>query len=145
MCHSNKRRTRTTKSKKNQNARRKKNYKYMRILAANTIKQLGWKKKNLKEYLRWTRKLLNPKFCSRYLIKGINTWVVPLVRYSGPFLKWTREELPKMDYRTRKLMTMDNALHSKYNICKLYVSRKEGRRRLTSFENTMTRRQHKKD
>ena len=27
------------------------------------------------------------------LIKGINTWAVPLVRYSGPFLKWTRDEL----------------------------------------------------
>ena len=36
------------------------------------------------------------------IIKGINTWAVLLVRYSGPFLKWTREELQKMDQRTRK-------------------------------------------
>ena len=36
---------------------------------------------------------------------------VPFVRYSGPFLKWTREELRQMDQKTRKLMTMHKALH----------------------------------
>ena len=50
---------------------------------------------------------------SRNLIKGINTWAVLLERYLGPFLKWTREEPKKMDQRTRKLMTMHKALHSK--------------------------------
>ena len=35
------------------------------------------------------------KTLHRNLIKGINTWAVPLVRYCGPFLKWTREELLK--------------------------------------------------
>ena len=34
---------------------------------------------------------------------------VLLVRYSEPFLKWTREELKQMDQRTRKLMTMHKA------------------------------------
>ena len=63
--------------------REKKTYKYLRMLEANIIKR-----------------------CSRNLIKGINTWAVSLVRYSGPFLKWTREELKQMDQRTRKLMTM---------------------------------------
>ena len=40
-----------------------------------------------KENLRRTRKLLETKLSSRNLIEGINTWTVPLVRYSGPFLK----------------------------------------------------------
>ena len=34
-----------------------------------------------------TRKLLETKLYSKHLIKGKNTWAVPLVRYSGPFLK----------------------------------------------------------
>ena len=42
----------------------------------------------------------------RNLIKGINTWVVLLVRYSGPFLKWPREELRQMCQRTRKLIRL---------------------------------------
>ena len=51
-----------------------------------------------KEYLR-TRKLLRTKLSSRNFIKGINTWAVPRVRYSGPFLKWT-SELKQIDQRT---------------------------------------------
>ena len=86
-------------------------YKYLAILEADTIKQVEMKAKIQKEYLRRTRKLLEIKLSSRNLIKGINTWVIPLVRYSGPFLKWTRDELRQMDQRTRKLMTMHKALH----------------------------------
>ena len=66
-------------------------YKYLGILEADTIKQVEMKNKIQKEYLR-TRKLLETKLSSRNLIKVINTWAVPLVRYSGPFLKWTRED-----------------------------------------------------
>ena len=59
-----------------------------------------WKKKIKNEYHRRTRKLLETKLCSRHLIKGINTWVVPFVRYLGLFLsepekkltKWTKEQ-----------------------------------------------------
>ena len=54
---------------------------------------------------KWrTRKLLETKLNSRNLSKVINTWAVPLVRYSGPFFKWTRDE--QMNQRIRKLMTM---------------------------------------
>ena len=57
------------------------------IIIIDTIKQAEMKEKIQKEYLRKTRKLLETKLNSRNLIKGINTWAVPLVRYSGPFLK----------------------------------------------------------
>ena len=65
--------------------------KYLGILEADTIKQMEMKDKIQKEYLRRTRKLLETKLSRRKLIKGINTWAVSLVRYSGPFLKWTRD------------------------------------------------------
>ena len=95
------------------------------------------KDKIQKEYIRRTRKLLETKLSSRNLIKGINTWAVSLVRYSGPFLKWTREELKQMDQRTRKLMTMHKALHPRDDVDRLYVSRKEGGRGLASIEDTV--------
>ena len=65
-------------------------YKYLGILEADTIKQVD---KIQKEYFRRTRKLLETKLSGRNLIKGIDTWAVSFVRYSGPFLKWTRDEL----------------------------------------------------
>ena len=107
-------------------------YKYLGILEADTIKQVQMKDKTRKEYLRRTRKLLEIKLSSRNLIKAINIWVVPLVKYSGPFLKWTRDELKQMDQRTRKLMTMHKALHLWDD-----VSRKEGRRGLTGIEDSV--------
>ena len=61
-------------------------YQYLGILEADTIKQVQIKDTIRKEYLRKTIKLLKTKICSRNFIKGINTWALPLVRYSGPFL-----------------------------------------------------------
>ena len=115
----------------------KETYKLLGILEADTIKHEEMKEPIKKEYLRRMRKLLETKLHCRNLIKGINTWAVPLVRYSGPFLKWSREELQQMDPRTRKPMMMHKALHSRNNTYRLYVSRKEGRRGLTSIQDSV--------
>ena len=85
----------------------KENYRYFGILGVATIKQAGMKGKMREEYLRQTRKFVKTKLC----IKGINTRVVSLVRYLGPFLKRTKEELRQIDQRTSKFMTMHKALH----------------------------------
>ena len=95
------------------------------------------KDKIRKEYLRRTIKLLETNISSRNLIKRINTWAVPLVRCSGPFLKWTKDELKQMDQRTRKQMTMHKALHPRDDIDRLNVSRKEGGRGLASIEDSV--------
>ena len=111
--------------------------KYLGILEADTNKQVAMKDKIQKEHLRRTRKLLETKLSRWNLIKVINTWTVPLIRYSGPFLKWTREELKQMDQRTRKLITMHKALHPTDDVDRLYVSRKEGGRGLASIEDSV--------
>ena len=80
---------------------------------------------------------LETKLFGRNLIKGINTWVIPLVRYSGLFLMWTREELKQIDQRTRKLMTMHKALPPREDVDRLYISRKEGGRVLVNIEDSV--------
>ncbi len=45
----------------------------------------------------------------------------PLIKYSGPFLKWMKEELRQMDQKNRKLMTM--ALNPRDD--RIYMSRKD--------------------
>ena len=103
-------------------------YKYLGILEADAIKQVEMKEKILKEHLRRTRKVLETKLYSRNLIKGINTWAVLLLRYSGPLLKWTREELKQMDQRTRKFMTMHKALHPRDDVDKLCIKKRRRKR-----------------
>ena len=96
------------------------------------------KEKNKKKvYFRRTRKLLETKQHSRNLFKGINIWAILLVRYSGPFLKWTIEELQKMDQRTRKLIAMHKTLHPRDDVDKLYVPRKGGGRGLANIQDSV--------
>ena len=103
--------------------------------------------------LRWCEKLQwvnnnNNNNDNKNLIKGINTWVVPLVRYSRPFLKWTRDEFKQMDQRTRKLMTMHKTLQRRrwQTIC----FKKRGRRRTCQhrrqrwYIHTTTQKLHRK-
>ena len=94
--------------------------KYLGILEADNIKQVEMKVK-----IKRTRKLLETKLYSRNLIKGINTWAVALIRYSGQFLKWTKE---------RKLMIMHKTLNPRDHDDRLYVSRKDVGRGLSIIE-----------
>ena len=89
-------------------------------------------KQSLVQDLNSDRKFhfLKPHQKNKYL-------AVPRVRYSGPFIEWTREELRQMDQRTRKLLTRHKALHPRDDVYRLYISRKEGRRGLASIEDTV--------
>ena len=71
----------------------------------------------------WT--LLETKLYSRNLTKRINTWGILLGRYSGPFLKWTREELKQVDKSTRKLMNLHKALRHWDDVGRLYMSKEK--------------------
>ena len=86
----------------------KESYKFLGVLEADTIKQAEMKEKVRKVYIRRTRKLIKAMLCCRNLFKEINTSEIPFERNSGPFLKWTREELRQMDERARELMTAQN-------------------------------------
>ena len=84
---------------------------YLEILKVSIIKQVEMKEKNKKRLLQKSRKLQEAKFSCKNLIKGIDTWEVPLVRFYEPFLKWTKEEIGQMNLRTRKSMTSLKALN----------------------------------
>ena len=92
-------------------------------------KQVKMKEKIEKENLRRSRKIFENKLYIRKLIKRKTTWAVPFVRYSGPFLKWNREELEQMDQWIRKLMTNHKVLHFSDEVDRLCVNKRRRRRR----------------
>ena len=54
------------------------------------------------------QKLVKTKLCSRNLVKGINSWAVPVGRYTGPFFNWKKggiiePENKKHNYDTQGL------------------------------------------
>lgn len=72
-------------------------YKYLSVLESDQVKQKERKEKLRNEYKRRVRKVLLSKLNGRNIIKAVNTWAVSSLRYSAPFIEWTREELRNMD------------------------------------------------
>ena len=84
----------------------------------------------MQQYKRRIRKLLRTKLTSRNLILAINTYAVPLLRYSGGIIKWTQTELAKLDVYTRKLMTIYGGISRNGDVDRLYIPRHIGGRGL---------------
>ena len=112
----------------------KEGYKYLGILEADGVLEKDMKEKLSKEYSRRVRKVFQSKLNGGNTIKAVNTWAVSLLRYGAAFVSWTREELRDMDRKTRKMMNMNNALHPRDSVVRLYLPRKEGGRGLISVE-----------
>ena len=64
-------------------------YKYLGILQADDIKHKQVKKKTLSEYNKRVRKILKSKLNGGNIIKAINSWAVPVVRYTAGIIDWT--------------------------------------------------------
>ena len=73
------------------------------------------------------------------MIDGINTWAVGVVRYSAGIVDWIMEEIANMDRRTRKILEMNGCLHTRRNVARLYLPRKDGGRGLIGIEDCVRR------
>ena len=64
------------------------------------------------DYYRRVRKVLESTLNRGNTIKAINTWAVAAVRYIAGIVYCTADKLEAMDRKTRKLVTINGALHS---------------------------------
>ena len=94
-------------------------YKYLGILEADTFLEEKMKLNVSKEYIRRLRKVLKLKLNGGNLVHGVNTWAVSLLRYSAAFASWRKSELQATDRKTRKLFTINGALHAKSDVDRL--------------------------
>ena len=92
------------------------------------------KKKVKSEYIRRVKKLLRLQLNWGNVVAGMNAWAVGIIRCGAEVLDWTKEELKGIEIETRKLMTMNESLHLRGNVGRLYLARKEGGRELISCE-----------
>ena len=67
-------------------------------------------------------------------ITAINSRAVSIVRYGAGIIKWAKEDLQKMDRKTRKLLTVYRAFHPQGDVDRLYFERCQGGRGLISVE-----------
>ena len=112
-------------------------YKYLGIVELDGIKEKEMKKRFTKEYKRRIKLILKSNLNSRNAISAMNIWAVAVMRYGAGIVKWTKAELEKLDRQTRKIMTMNGALHPKSDVDRLYVARQRGGRGLQSVLETI--------
>ena len=77
-----------------------KKYIYLGILQSDDIKHTQVKKKTLSEDNKRVRKILKSKLNGSNIIKAINSWAVPVVRYTAGIIGWTQAELEDLDRKT---------------------------------------------
>ena len=70
--------------------------------------------------------MLSSYLNGHYKIIALNSYVLPVVRYSAGIIKWTQSELDDIDRKSRKLLTIHKGLHPKADIHQLYLPRKVG-------------------
>ena len=83
------------------------------------------------------RKILKSKLNGGNIIKDINSWAVPVVRYTAGMIDWTQAELGDLDRKTRKLISAHHALHPQSDVDKLYLPRQAGGRGLLQIRQTV--------
>jgi hypothetical protein len=59
-------------------------------------------------------------------IPAIETFTIPVVRYSYGVINWHQEEIQNLDRKTRKILTIYEEHHTKEDTDRIYVPRKEG-------------------
>ena len=64
----------------------------------------------------------------------MNSRAVSIIRYSAGIVEWTKDELRKLDSKTRKLLTINRAFHPQADVDRLYLKREAGWRGLLSAE-----------
>lgn len=109
-------------------------YKYLGVLEADDLKHAAMKEVMSKEYFRRIRKILKSKLNGGNVVNAINSRAVSIIRYSAGIVKWTKDDLKKLDRKTRKLLTINKALHPQADVDRLYLKRAVGGRGLLSVE-----------
>ena len=109
-------------------------YRYLRILELDKVKDKEIKEQFKKEYRRRLKAVLKSKLNGGNKILAVNTCAVLVLRYGARILKWNKDEVAKLNRRTRKMMTMYGALHPKIDVNRISLSTARGTRGLISCE-----------
>ena len=86
-----------------------------------------------KEYFRRIRKIFKSKLNGGNAVNAMNSRAVSIIRYSAGIVEWTKDELRKLDRKTRKLLTINRAFHPQADVDRLYLKRATGGRGLLPY------------
>ena len=109
-------------------------YKYLGIEEGDGIQHIKMKKTIRKECYRRVRGVPQSELNAKYKFKAINTLAIPVVTNSFNAVNWNLEKIKRIDRKIRKLMKLNSMHHSKADVSRMYIPRKEWGRRMTNLE-----------
>ena len=109
-------------------------YKYLGIPQNDLAQKEEAKKTATKEYFRRMRLILRSELNAGNTIRAINTWALPVIRYTAGIIEWTVAELQDADRKTRKRLTMHGAFNRHGDVDRLYLDRRHGGKGLLGVE-----------
>ncbi|XP_078808275.1 uncharacterized protein LOC144994388 [Oryzias latipes] len=89
------------------------------------------------KYLQRVSQVLRSQLNGKNKTRAINSYALPVIRYSAGIIRWPKEEIQTTDVKTRKLLTMHGGFHPKSSTPRLYGSHKEEGRGPVSMEATI--------
>ena len=122
-----------------QDVKEEEGYRYLGILEADKIYNKQMKEVTSRTYLQRVKIVLKSQLDGKSIFQAINTWAVPVIRYSAGIVDWTKNELQELDRKTRKKLKLSGAHHHQADVDRLYVPRKAGGRGLQSIEEVVHR------
>jgi hypothetical protein len=117
-------------------------YKYLGIMEKENVANPKMKNIVAAEYKRRSKLLLRTSLNAKNLIQALNTFAVPVIRYSASILEWTQEEIKNLDRKTRKWMAMLGAMNLNSDVDRLYAPRSKGGKGLISICDVVRREKH---
>ena len=109
-------------------------YKYLGVFQDVLLDDDKVKQTVLSEYRSRFRRVLSSHLNGYYKIIALNSYALPVIRYSAGIIKWSQSELDDIDRKSRKLLTIYKGLHPKADVHRLYLPRKVGGRGLLNVK-----------
>ena len=91
--------------------------KYLGVLQLDKTMNKEMKENIGNEYISRMKLICKSNLNAGNYISGLNVWAIGVMRYSGGIIDWTKEEIQDMDWKTRKIMTMNRCLHQVWQDC----------------------------
>jgi len=96
-------------------------YKYLGLLQDILPINSTVKRNIITEYRFRCRRILASHLSGHYKIIALNSYKIPVIRYSAGIVNWNQSELDDIDRKSRKLLTIYKELHPRADVHRLYL------------------------